>query len=65
MATSREPIGTIHAFHRFGERIREDFAREFPDREYVVWTEEEEFREGIGELEVLFAFAPPRGHWAP
>jgi len=57
-------IRRIHAFHAYGEALREPFEAAFPDREYVVWTREEELAAGIGEVEVLLALNPPRGHWA-
>jgi len=55
--------GAIHAFHAFGEALREAAHEAFPDREYHVWTREEEFLAGLPECEVLLAFRPPRGHW--
>lgn len=54
----------LHAFHFAGEAIRPLVERAFPDREYVVWTEDDAFARGIGEVEWLFALRPPRGHWA-
>jgi phosphoglycerate dehydrogenase-like enzyme len=54
----------IHAYQAFGEALREAVAEAFPDREYVVWSEEEQFRRELGEVEVLLASRPPRGHWA-
>lgn len=56
-------IRTIHAFHAFGEALREPFAAAFPDRELVVWNHDAEFARGIAEVEVMIALRPPRGHW--
>lgn len=56
-------IRTIHAFGSFGEALRDGFRSAFPDREYRVWASEKEFIESIEEVEVLFAFGLPRGHW--
>jgi phosphoglycerate dehydrogenase-like enzyme len=58
------PIRTIHVYFPQAEPVREQLAREFPDREIVVWTREEEFLSGIEEAEVLLVLRPPRGHWA-
>lgn len=54
----------IHAYHFAGEAVRELLARAFPDREYVIWSTEDEFAQGLSEVEVLFTVHPPRGHWA-
>jgi phosphoglycerate dehydrogenase-like enzyme len=53
----------IHAFGALGEALRDSARSAFPDREYRVWTSEEEFVAGIEEVEVLLAFHTPRGHW--
>jgi len=55
--------GPLHAFHFAGEAIRPAVERAFPDRPFTVWTEPEELRRGIGEVEMLFALRPPRGVW--
>ena len=57
------PVDRIHAFHAFGEALREPFAGEFPERELVVWERAEDFERGIEEVEVMLALRPPRGHW--
>jgi phosphoglycerate dehydrogenase-like enzyme len=59
-----EALRRIHAFHAFGEALRGVLAEALPDREYRVWTREEEFLRGIDEVEVLLVLHPPRGHWA-
>jgi phosphoglycerate dehydrogenase-like enzyme len=43
----------IHAHHPFGEALREPLAAAFPERGYVVWTDDDAFRRGIGDVEVL------------
>jgi phosphoglycerate dehydrogenase-like enzyme len=53
----------IHAYHFAGEAVRQAVERAFPDREYVVFPDAEGFLAGIGEVEVLLALQPPRGHW--
>jgi phosphoglycerate dehydrogenase-like enzyme len=53
----------IHAFGALGEALRDAAHAEFPDREYRVWTREQEFVAGIDQVEVLLAFHTPRGHW--
>jgi phosphoglycerate dehydrogenase-like enzyme len=66
MSTGR--IARIHIFHGISRELSEALARplraRLPDREVVVWTHEEELRAGIGEIEALLAFRPPRGVWA-
>ncbi len=57
------PTRTIHAFHTYGEALREPFAAAFPEREFVVWTREEEFVAGLADVEILLAFRAPRDHW--
>lgn len=54
----------IHAYHAFGEALREPLRAAFPERELVVWTREDEFVRGLGEVECLVALGAPRGHWA-
>jgi phosphoglycerate dehydrogenase-like enzyme len=54
----------IHAFGALGEALRDAARSAFPDREYRVWTREEEFVAGIDQVEVLLAFHTPRGHWS-
>jgi len=56
-------IHTVHAFHAFGEALRDGFSTAFPERELVVWEEPEAFARGIDGVEVLLALRPPRGHW--
>ena len=56
-------IRTIHAYHAFGEALQAGFSERFPDRELVVWDDEEDFARGIENVEVLLALRPPRGHW--
>lgn len=66
MSTAR--IDRIHIFHGISRELSEALARplraRLPDREVVVWTHDEEIRAGIGEIEALLAFRPPRGIWA-
>jgi phosphoglycerate dehydrogenase-like enzyme len=66
MSTGR--IARIHIFHGISRELSEALARplraRLPDREVLVWTHEEELRAGIGEIEALLAFRPPRGIWA-
>lgn len=66
MSTGR--IARIHIFHGISRELSEALARplraRLPDRDIVVWTDESELRAGIGELEALLAFRPPRGVWA-
>ena len=66
MSTAR--IARIHIFHGISRELSEALARplraQLPDREVVVWTHEDELRSGIGEIEALLAFRPPRGVWA-
>jgi phosphoglycerate dehydrogenase-like enzyme len=54
----------IHAHHPFGEALRESLAAAFPEREYVVWTDDDALRRGIGDVEFLFALHPPRDSWS-
>ena len=58
-----EPIRTVHAFHAFGEALREGFSEAFPDRELVVWEDADDFRRGIEDVEVMLALRAPRGEW--
>jgi phosphoglycerate dehydrogenase-like enzyme len=66
MSTAR--IDRIHIFHGISRELSDALARplraRLPDRDIVVWTDESELRAGIGELEALVAFRPPRGVWA-
>ncbi len=66
MSTGR--IARIHIFHGISRELSEALARplraRLPDREVLVWTHEDELRAGIGEIEALLAFRPPRGIWA-
>src|SRR5512135_849793 len=66
MSTAR--IERLHIFHGFSRELSDALARPLraalPDREVVVWNSEAELRAGIGEVEVLLAFRPPRGIWA-
>ncbi|MEX2206136.1 MAG: D-2-hydroxyacid dehydrogenase [Myxococcota bacterium] len=66
MSTGR--IARIHIFHGISRELSEALARplraRLPDREVVIWTHEDELRAGIGEIEALLAFRPPRGVWA-
>ncbi len=61
-------ISRIHVHHGFEPALGEAFAAPLraalPGREVVVWHREEDLRAGIGEVEVLLAFRPPRGIWA-
>jgi phosphoglycerate dehydrogenase-like enzyme len=67
MSTGR--IDRIHVYHGFeralGEAIAAPLRAALPDREVVVWHREEDLRAGLPEVEVLVAFRPPRGVWAP
>ncbi len=58
-----EPIRTVHAFHAFGEALRDGFSEAFPERELVVWEDADDFRRGIEDVEVMLALRPPRGEW--
>ena len=66
MSTAR--IERLHIFHGFSRELSDALARPLraalPDREIVVWNSEAELRAGLGEVEVLLAFRPPRGIWA-
>ncbi len=66
MSTAR--IARIHIYHGISRELSEALARplreRLPDREVIVWTREDELRAGIGEVEVLLAYRPPRGLWA-
>jgi phosphoglycerate dehydrogenase-like enzyme len=66
MSTAR--IGRIHIFHGISRELSEALARplraRLPDREVVIWTHDAELRAGLGEVEALLAFRPPRGIWA-
>jgi phosphoglycerate dehydrogenase-like enzyme len=66
MSTAR--IERIHIFHGFSRELSEALARplraRLPDREVIIWTQDEELRTGVGEIEALLAFRPPRGIWA-
>jgi phosphoglycerate dehydrogenase-like enzyme len=66
MSTGR--IEKLHVFHGFSSELGDALARPLraalPDHEVVVWNREEELRAGIGTIEVLLAFRPPRGIWA-
>lgn len=61
---SHAPIRIVHAFHTFGEAIREPFRAAFPDRELVIFEDIAQFQSQIPEVEALLALHPPRGHWA-
>ncbi len=56
-------IQTVHAYFPWEQPLRERFRGRLPDRELVIWTQEEEFAAGLPEAEVLFVMRPPRGHW--
>ena len=66
MSTGR--IARIHIFHGISRELSEALARplraRLPGCDIVVWTDEAELRGGIGEIEALLAFRPPRGIWA-
>lgn len=66
MSTAR--IARIHIFHGISRELSEALARplraRLPDRDIVVWNDDSELRAGIGEIEALVAFKPPRGVWA-
>jgi phosphoglycerate dehydrogenase-like enzyme len=57
-------IRTLHAFHTYGEAIREPFRAAFPDRELVVLRDPAEFESRIDEIQALLALRPPREYWA-
>ena len=62
------PVERIHVHHGFepalGDWVANLLRTGLPGREVVSWSREEELRAGIGEVEVLLAFRPPRGIWA-
>jgi len=62
------PVSRIHVHHGFepalGEWVAGLLRTALPGHEIVAWSREEELRAGIGEVEVLLAFRPPRGIWA-
>lgn len=66
MSTAR--IARIHIYHGISQELSEALARplqsRLPDREVIVWAREDELRAGIGEVEALLAYRPPRGLWA-
>lgn len=66
MSTGR--IARIHIYHGISQELSEALARplraRLPDREVIVWAREDELRAGIGEVEALLAYRPPRGLWA-
>lgn len=39
-------------------------ARELPGRELRGFEDDADFAARVGEIEILFALRPPRGHWA-
>jgi phosphoglycerate dehydrogenase-like enzyme len=61
-------IRRVHIFHGISRELSEALARplraRLPEREFVIWTHEPELVAGIGEVEALLAFRPPRGIWA-
>ena len=62
------PVAKIHVHHGFepalGEWVAGLLRDALPGREIVTWASEAELRAGIGQVEVLLAFRPPRGIWA-
>src|SRR5262245_29825533 len=66
MSTGR--IQRVHIFHGISRELSEALARplrtRLPEREFVIWTHDPELVAGIGEVEALLAFRPPRGIWA-
>jgi phosphoglycerate dehydrogenase-like enzyme len=66
MSTAR--IDRIHIFHGISRELSEALARplraRLPDRDIVVWNDASELRAGLGELQAIVAFKPPRGIWA-
>ncbi|NNL65053.1 MAG: D-2-hydroxyacid dehydrogenase [Myxococcales bacterium] len=44
--------------------FQEPAARELPGRELRGFDDEADFAARVGEVEILFALKPPRGHWA-
>jgi phosphoglycerate dehydrogenase-like enzyme len=63
-----ETVAKIHVHHGFepalGEWVAGLLRTALPGREIVTWASEQELRAGIGEVEVLLAFRPPRGIWS-
>jgi phosphoglycerate dehydrogenase-like enzyme len=59
----QERVGSIHAYHGFGEALRAAAERALPGRPYTVLTDLAAFAREIDEIEVLLAFRPPPGHW--
>jgi len=66
MSTGR--IGRVHIFHGISRELSEALAKplraRLPEREFVIWTHEPELVAGLGEVEALLAFRPPRGIWS-
>ena len=65
---STEPVAKVHVHHGFepalGDWVAGLLRTGLPGHEIVSWASEEQLRAGIGEVEVLLAFRPPRGIWA-
>ena len=60
----RDATRRIHAYPGLGNAIRDRIGAAFPEREFVVWSDADEFRRGLPEVELLLALRPPRGGWA-
>ena len=57
-------LDVIHIYHGDGADVREAIREREPHRRVVAWSDEEAFRAGIGDAQVLFTSSPPRGLWA-
>lgn len=57
-------LDVIHIYHGDGADVCELIRAKDPHRRLVAWSDEEAFRVGIAEAEVLFTSSPPRGLWA-
>lgn len=58
---SEHPV--LHVVGLPAALFREPMAAAFPDRELRGFENDQEFADRVGEIEILFALRPPRGHW--
>ncbi len=63
-AGAGEPIRVVHVVGLPPEALREPLAELLPGVEVRGFASEADFAARLPEVEVLFAFRPPRGHWA-
>jgi D-2-hydroxyacid dehydrogenase (NADP+) len=54
----------IHVYHEAADGIANALRARVGDREVIAWSSPEEFRERIGEVEVLVTQGPPRDAWS-